>query len=124
MNKNLVKIFSLLMVVILLTTIFSTVFAGPISPNSITANYGSDDDTKGMKSVAGRVVGLIRNIAVIAGVIILTFLGIKYMLGSVEEKAEYKKSLLPLVVGIVVVMASTQIATLIFGIIGTGEETK
>ncbi len=36
------------------------------------------------------------------------------MLGSAEEKADYKKSLIPLVVGIVVVMAATQIMTMIF----------
>ena len=37
-------------------------------------------------------------------------LGIKYMLGSVEEKAEYKK------IGAVVVMTATQIATMSFSL--------
>ena len=36
------------------------------------------------------------------------------MMGSVEEKAEYKKSFIPLVVGILVIMAATSIATLLF----------
>lgn len=43
-------------------------------------------------------------------------LGVKYMLGSVEEKAEYKKSFVPLIVGAVVVMAATQIATMLFSL--------
>ena len=63
-------------------------------------------------------MGLIRNIAVIAGVLLIAVLGVKYMLGSVEEKAEYKKSFMPLIVGAVVVMAATQIATMIFSLAG------
>ena len=47
-------------------------------------------------------------------------LGIKYMMGSVEEKADYKKSLVPLIVGIIVVMAATQIMTMIFGFFNKG----
>lgn len=38
------------------------------------------------------------------------------MLGSVEEKAEYKKSFIPLIVGAIVVVAATSIASLIFSI--------
>lgn len=38
------------------------------------------------------------------------------MTGSLEEKAEYKKSFIPLIVGIIVIMAATAIATTIFSI--------
>ena len=59
-------------------------------------------------------MGMIRNVAVIAAVIILMILGVKYMLGSVEEKADYKKSFIPLIIGIVLVVSATAIATFIF----------
>ena len=36
------------------------------------------------------------------------------MLGSVEEKAEYKKSFMPLIIGIILVVSATTIATFIF----------
>ena len=62
-------------------------------------------------------MGIIRNISVIASVIILMVVGVKFMLGSTEEKAEYKKSLMPLVVGIVVVVGATSIATFLFGML-------
>ena len=55
-------------------------------------DYGSDSDTNSIMTQAGKIMGMIRNIAIIASVIIIMVLGIKYMLGSVEEKAEYKKS--------------------------------
>ena len=59
-------------------------------------------------------MGMIRNIAAIAAVIIIMVLGVKYMLGSVEEKAEYKKSFMPLIIGIVLVVGAAAIASFIF----------
>ena len=114
MSKKTVKIISGILLAILLVGFMSTfAFAdgestGAISPDQVTPTYG---DSTGLTSMAGKVVGLIRNIAVIGGVVILMILGVKYMLGSTEEKADYKKSLIPLVVGILVVMAATQIMT-------------
>ena len=55
------------------------------------------------------------NVAIIASVIILMILGVKYMLGSVEEKADYKKSFMPLIIGIILVVSATTIASFIFG---------
>jgi type IV secretory pathway VirB2 component (pilin) len=113
MNKKTVKIISGILLAILLVGFMSTfAFAadttGAISPDQVTPTYG---DSAGLTTMAGKVVGLIRNIAVIGGVVILMILGVKYMLGSTEEKADYKKSLIPLVVGVLVVMAATQIMT-------------
>lgn len=59
-------------------------------------------------------MGMIRNVAIVASVIIIMVLGVKYMLGSVEEKAEYKKSFMPLIIGIVLVVSATTIAAFIF----------
>lgn len=120
MNKT-IKIISILLLAIIVITIATNVLAADkgqiMSPSSIEVDYTGDDG--GLKVKAGKIVGMIRNIAVIAAVIILTILGIKYMLGSVEEKAEYKKSFMPLIVGVVVVVASTQIASFIFNIAST-----
>lgn len=115
MNRNLVKLFSFFMIVAILTSAIMPVFAAGtmLQPSSISPDYSSANTT-GMTSIAGKVIGLIRNVAVIAGVVILSFLGIKYMLGSIEEKAKYKETLMPLIVGIIVVMSATQIATMIF----------
>ena len=41
-------------------------------------------------------------------------LGIKYMMGSAEEKAEYKKTMIPYVVGAILIFAATTIANAVF----------
>lgn len=50
-------------------------------------------------TMAGYVLGLLRNIGIIIAVVVLSIIGIKYMFGSVQEKADYKKSLVPYVIG-------------------------
>lgn len=116
MNK-VIKIVYMLVIAVMLISTVTPVFGSMIQPGSITPSY-DNTATNDLQSIAGKVMGLIRNIAVIAGVILLMVIGVKFMMGSAEEKAEYKKSLVPLVVGIVVVMAATQIVTMIFGIVG------
>lgn len=113
--KKTLKILTILLVVIALMAISTNVFAAELKPADITATYG---DAGQLKSTAGKIMGMIRNVAVIASVIIIMILGVKYMLGSVEEKADYKKSFVPLIVGIVLVVSATSIATFIFNMAG------
>ena len=117
--KKTMKLVSILLLAVILLANMSTIClaTAKIDPSTITPTY---DGIKvdGIKTTAQKVMGLIRNIAVIAGVLLIAVLGVKYMLGSVEEKAEYKKSFMPLIVGAVVVMAATQIATMIFSLAG------
>lgn len=118
MNKTM-KIISVLLLAIILITVTTNVFAASgtmMTPSEVEAqvSYGSDTT---LQQKAGKVIGMLRNIAVIAAVIILTILGIKYMLGSVEEKAEYKKSFMPLIIGIVLVVSGTAVASFIFNMI-------
>ena len=112
--KKTVKILTVLLVIITLAACFSNVFAATgtaLDPSSLTATYGSDTQ---LQNKAGQIMGMIRNIAVIAAVIVIMVLGVKYILGSVEEKAEYKKSFMPLIIGIILVVAATAIASFIF----------
>ena len=57
-------------------------------------------------AAANKVLTAIMNIGMVAAVLMIAILGIKYMLGSVEEKAEYKKDIIPYLIG----------ACLLFGI--------
>lgn len=111
-SKKVLKIVAVILLVMLAFTIIQPVFAATeLKPGDLTPTY-KDDGTLSTK--AGQIMGLIRNIAVVVGVIMLMIIGIKFMLGSAEEKAEYKKSLIPLVIGIVIVMMATTLVTFIY----------
>lgn len=120
--KKTMKILTILLLAVMLISFTTNVFAATgtaVKPGDLESkiDYGSTTDTGDLMKKAGKVMGMIRNISAIAAVIIIMILGVKYMLGSVEEKAEYKKSFMPLIIGIILVVAATSIATFIFGIV-------
>ena len=53
---------------------------------------------------------------ILVAVVMIAVLGIKYMMGSAEEKSEYKKSLLPLLVGAILVFGAATVAKVIVGL--------
>lgn len=117
----LVKVIAIALLVMTIASFSTTVNA--VKGTGITANVlednidvGSGDATLVQK--IGKIMGTIRNVAIIASVIVLMVIGVKYILGSVEEKAEYKKSFMPLIIGIVLVVMATSIASFIFNVIG------
>lgn len=73
------------------------------------------------KNIAGKVLGLIRNITVIASVVIISIFGLKFMYGSMEQRAEYKKSFMPLIVGLLIVGSASTIMGWVWN---TGDETR
>lgn len=115
--KKTMKIVAIVALVLMITMISTNVFAVDYQNiiNSVDNTAKNTTSNGTVNEMAGKIIALIRNVAVVAGVILLSVIGIKFMLGSAEEKAEYKKSLIPLVVGIIVVMAATQIISMIFG---------
>ena len=61
---------------------------------------------------------------ILVTVIILLVLGIKYMMGSASEKAEYKKTMIPYLVGAVLIFGASAITTVVVQLAslgGTGE---
>lgn len=59
-----------------------------------------------LESKVSVILTVITNIGMVLAVLMVAIIGVKYMLGSVEEKAEYKKDMIPYLVG----------ACLLFGI--------
>ena len=45
-----------------------------------------------------------------------TLFGFKFIMGSANEKADYAKSFIPLIVGVIVVFSATSIAKLLFSL--------
>ena len=121
MRKS-IKLVSILMIVMVLITTTTPVFARDNAAEVITkVNESIDvkDPTSDheLRAKVGKIIGVLQWIGIVAGVAIIAIFGIKYMMGSLEEKAEYKKTMVPFIVGAVVLMLAPQIAKLIFTIV-------
>lgn len=106
MSKKTLKIISILSIIVCVIMAVTPVFALDI--NSLTGTNPSDET--GITNIANKIIGLIRTLGIAASVIILMVIGFKYLTGSVEEKADYKKSLMPYVVGAIVLFGASSIA--------------
>lgn len=112
--KKSIKIVSILMMAIMMIMVSTPVFAKTVGGVTIDTSKDIDTSTKNSVSqLAGTILNAAQFIAIIASVIIVAILGIKYMMGSLEEKAEYKKSFIPLIVGVIVVFGAITIANLL-----------
>ncbi len=109
--KKLTKIMSVLLIAVMLISVASTVLA--TTPADISG--ASVSGIEGLTNVGNQIVTILTTIGIIASVIVLIVLGIKYMMGSAEEKAEYKRTLLPYIIGAGLVFAASAIAGIIFG---------
>ena len=65
--------------------------------------------------MGNKIIGAIQLIGSIVSVLTLVVLGIKYMTGSVEERAEYKKTMMPYVIGAALIFAASALAQVIYG---------
>ena len=92
------------------TQIFAaTITASDVKNNESLGNAGTEIKTIGQKIFSG-----IYSVGSAISVITIAFLGIKYMMGSAEQKADYKKSMMPYLIGAVCLFGATSIANMIY----------
>lgn len=92
---------------------------GPTTYNDVLENVnvydpGNVTETGGVLDIGSKILGGINIVGVVASVIILAVLGLRFIMGSVEEKAEIKESLVPYVIGIVLFVGITTIVNILY----------
>ena len=110
------KVLSILMVVVMLACVSTTVFATVDIDGLKNQGNLSNGTIAGMSKIGGTVINFITNAAMILAVVVIAVLGVKYMMGSTEEKAEYKKSMMPYLIGAILVFGATTIAKMVTSI--------
>ena len=68
----------------------------------------NDGDVKVVANKIGPILNTITTIGMVLGVLVIIILGIKYMIGSVEEKAELKKTMMPYLIGAIMILESQE----------------
>ena len=130
MNKKKIIIKSILTMLICMTIIInfniniyanienelkiSAVSQDPIeNPNAYKPNITPENE---IGEMAGSLLGTINVIGVVCSIVVLIVIGIKYMLGSIEEKAEYKKTIWVYILGMFFLISATTIPNIIYNI--------
>lgn len=122
MKKSVKIISAVLIVIALLISLNSTVLASSQTTQrtgmeGVIQNIAAGDSTVStgkIQEMGASIVTIMQTVGIVVAVVILLILGIKYMMGSAEEKAEYKKTMIPYVVGAILIFASTTIVNIVY----------
>ena len=83
--------------------------------------YNPSNSGEGVPTVitekAGTIFTLIQVVAIVVSVICIVIMGVKYIIGSVEQKAEYKKTMIPYIVGVVLLVTVPTLVRIIYGMV-------
>ena len=112
LKNNILKI--LCMIIVIVSIIFSlsnTILA--INPDDYEPTM---QDSVELNTKAGQILGIVSIIGTILSVIIIMIIGIRYMVGSLEEKAEYKKTMATYLIGAVLLFSATVLPTILYNI--------
>ena len=111
MKQKQIKILTSIILFIVIISLTATVFA--LNPGEVDVN-GELNDGGVMQDFGEKALGIIQLVGIVGSVLILIVAGIKYMTGSVEEKADYKKALMPYIVGAIILFTATTLANMVY----------
>jgi len=97
------------LILVILASLANVVLA--IDPTTIKPDTSGGTE---IKTVGEDIIGIIQIVGSLVAVGVIVVLGIKYMMGSASEKAEYKKTMIPYVIGAVLIFAGVHIAGAIY----------
>ncbi len=125
LNNN--KILKITRVILIIMTVLSVLFAisGVVSASGEfvgkvpTAQGGSLVDKT--QSMAGIILGVIQAVGMSIAVIILVWLGIKYIMASPDGKAEIKKQAFGYILGSVLLFGAAWLVPLLKGVIDSAQ---
>ena len=111
-----IKIITILaiLVIILLQAMCTTCRAEELKID--TSQYkptGIEGYTKA-ESKAKEIVTVLRTVGIAVAIIGILVLGIKYMAGSVEARADYKKSMIPYLIGCIMLFTITTLLSILY----------
>ena len=117
MNKKISKLISIVMILICMVSMLGTLsLAAGLNTNPIQFSGTAVSGTSKIGTLGNQIIGVLTIVGSIIAVIILVVLGIKYMMGSPEEKSQYKSTFIPYIVGALLIFAAAPIAGMIYNI--------
>ena len=78
---------------------------------------GKPQTSEELTGISNTILGVIYYIGVFLSVGILMVIGIKYMMGSASEKAQYKETMMPYIIGAILLFGGINILKIIYDLV-------
>ena len=109
MNKT--KLIAMVLTVIMVATISTMVLATEIG--GITIKPKTNEAPSELTNMGNNIIGIIQVIGSLIAVAMVLVIGIKYMMGSAEEKAANKKSMIPYLIGAILLFIGVNVVKIV-----------
>ena len=112
--KRTILLFCLILIISLFVgviDVYATDVESIISSMNGTSEMATDGS--GIKTAINNVIGLIQVAGTGISVVVVTMLGIKYLLASPSEKADVKKQIAPILIGCVLLFGAVNLVAVI-----------
>lgn len=117
MKKSIVQIITIILLIMVISSVTIKVQAIGLdvltNPDAYKQNH---DDHRKLISIGNIMVWVIRTVGIAISTLMLTIIGIKYITGSVEEKAEYKQTMWPYILGALFLFAGSSITGVLYNL--------
>lgn len=116
MKKSIKMMVSILIIAMFILAMTNTIcMAEKVDPASIAGQLTGTKTSAvtGVQNIGNQIIGIITTVGVVVAVVVLLVLGIKYMMGSASEKAEYKKTMIPYLVGAILIFGASAITKVV-----------
>lgn len=113
------KICVLLLILMILSAVicanycFADDVLGKLGGMSAVSTPDKSSNTEGIPKAINQIIGLLQLAGSGIALIVITILGIKYILASPSEKADVKKSIMPIAFGCVLLFGGVNLAAII-----------
>ena len=113
-SKMITKVLSIIIISVTIMFSLSNIAFASLNTSSFKPPALTDKDTSAAFQMGNTIIEVVRIVGVIVAIIGLIAIGIKFMAGSVEQRAEYKKTMIPYLIGCIMIF----VITTIIGVIG------
>ena len=119
--KKTMRVLSIVLMAAMLVASISTISMATstgVNPAEIAGGLtGTKSDAQDqVTNIGNQIIGILTTLGVVVAVVVLLILGIKYMMGSASEKAEYKKTMIPYLVGAILIFGASAITKVVVSI--------
>jgi len=112
MKKTKYIVITLLMIIMIIFPL--KINASQINPDDYVSSGPSSADVKDMYRFGGSIAGVIQIIGTIVSAGAMIIMGIKYVMASADEKAEYRERMIPYFIGAVLLFGASNIVKLAY----------
>lgn len=111
------KIVAIIIMLLIITMNFITTVSATINPDDYRPEALTPSDYQKPFEFAKTILTALVTLGVVVCFVAIIYLGIKYMVGSVEEKAEYKKTMIPIIVGMIMLICTSTFISIIYSVV-------